>query len=311
LTRKIYSNRFAAFIDILGFKQLIAQIEAQDEGAEHLHKRLVSVLNFLNEESIESNGQHDLLIYELEDDKLVERELGDPRITYISDCVIVSAESTFLGFKNLCNKLTKLATDLACDGMFLRGAITYGPLYHDKKFIFGSAYQNAYHIESTKAKNPRIVIDETVLNFLKVHTGEFPLNDFGTRVDADGLIYLHCFPYKYHPQYTFDWLGFLLRVKSHILFSLNLHDRRVSGFPPPLKELDRYYCWRGMLGTQVDFTGENESVLSKYVWLKDEFNRTLEQHEKTLANEAGAPRIAKIVDAETHWAPEATLGKCR
>lgn len=306
-----YGNRFAAFVDILGFKQMIAQIEAHSSGHRELFKRLQSVLNFLSDESVESNGQHDLPVYELTDGGMIERELGNPRITYVSDCVIISTDDTFDGFKSICNKLTKLSTDLACDGMFLRGAIAYGPLYHDRKFVFGSAYQRAYEVESTIAKSPRIIIDRSALDFLKEHEGQFPLTDFGSRIDTDGHRYLHPFPRQYHPQYTFDWIGFLLRVKGNILFSLNQHDPRVTGFPAALKELDRYYCWREFVGSTPDFAGENNKVLEKYLWLKDEFNRTLVQHANHLLNESGNPRISRIVDHGSHWGPEHILGRLR
>jgi len=106
-----YGCRFAAFIDILGFKSMIGQLESRATGYEKLFVRLKSVLNFLDEESVESNGQHDLIIYEQTKDGFVDRELGDPRITYVSDCAIISTEETFDGFKSLCNKLTKLSTD--------------------------------------------------------------------------------------------------------------------------------------------------------------------------------------------------------
>ncbi len=306
-----YSNRFAAFLDILGFKHMIAKIESRSSGHRELFKRLKSVLNSLNDESVEFNGQHDLLAYELTDDGMIERELGDPRITYVSDCVIISTDGTFDGFKSLCNKLTKLSTDLACDGMFMRGAIAYGPLYHDRKFVFGSAYQRAYEVESTIAKWPRILIDQSALDLLKEHEGKFPLTDFGSRKDTDGHRYLHPFPWQYYPQYTFDWIGFLLRVKGHILFSLNEHDSRTAGFPAELKELDRYYCWREFIGDKPDFNGANNNVLEKYLWLKDEFNRTLRQHEEHLLNESGCPRISRIVDHGSHWGPEKALGLLR
>jgi hypothetical protein len=189
-----YGNRLAAFIDILGFKGMIAQIERRSTGHELLLKRLSSVLNFLNEESIESNGTHDLPVYEKVEGGFVERELGNPRITYISDCAIISTEPTFDGLKSICNKITKLSTDLACDGMFVRGAITHGPLYHDRKLVFGSAYQQAYQVENKVAKVPRVIIDHSVLTEMASHVGQFPLNDFGTRIDLDGQRYLIAFP---------------------------------------------------------------------------------------------------------------------
>ncbi len=57
-----YENRFVAFLDILGFKELIYKIESEGEESSDF-RRVRSVLNFLHEESIESNGQHDLPIY--------------------------------------------------------------------------------------------------------------------------------------------------------------------------------------------------------------------------------------------------------
>lgn len=306
-----YGNRFVAFIDILGFKQMIGHVEKKMPGHEQIFKRLVSVLNFLNEESIESNGNHDLPVYEFKGETLVERELGNPRITYISDCVIVSTDPDFDGFKSICNKLTKFSTDLACDGMFLRGAITYGPLFHDMKFVFGSAYQRAYEIESKLAVHPRILVDQSVLDFLHNRFGEFPLNDTGTTLGDDGLRYLSCFPFQYHPMYTFDWVNFLLRVKGHILYALNLFDPRISGYPKPLQNLDRYYCWREACGTTPDFSGSDERVFQKYLWLKDEFNKTLVFYHKFLLNGSGQVRIAKIIDLGSHWGPETILGQLR
>lgn len=309
--KETYEHRFTAFVDILGFKQMIAQIETKSLGHEALLERLKSVLNFLNEESIESDGQHDLLVYELTDDGMIERELGDPRITYVSDCAIVSTQGTFDGFKSICNKLSKLSTDLACDGMFLRGAITYGPLYHDRKFVFGSAYQQAYEIESKVAVFPRIVIDSSALDFLAEYEGRFPLTNHGTRLDADGHRYLRVFPYQFFPYYTSNWLGFLLRVKGKILASLNTFDKRINGFPPELKQLDTFYCWREMVGGIPDFSGADDKVLAKYLWLKDEFNRTLDEYAEHFLGPSDLPRIAKIIDLETHWGPEQILGRLR
>jgi hypothetical protein len=298
-------------VDILGFKRMIGEIGARSLGHEALFTRLKSVLKFLHEESVESNGEHDLPVYELTDEGMIERELGDPRITYVSDCAIVSTEGTVDGFKAICNKLTKLSTDLACDGMFVRGAIAYGPLYRDSTFVFGSAYQRAYEVESGTAIWPRIVIDDSALAFMNEQEGYFPLNDYGTRRGADGQRYLHPFPWQYHPQYTFDWLNFLLRVKGHILAALNRCDARVAGFPDTLRELDRFYCWREVTGGTPDFSGDSPRVLEKYVWLKDEFNRTLAQHAEFLTKESGEPRIARIVDLGTHWGPERILGRYR
>ncbi|MEX5624188.1 hypothetical protein ABFV62_29090, partial [Pseudomonas syringae] len=86
--------------------------------------RVTWALDFLHAESEESNGHHDLNIYELTSDGMVEKEPGDPRLNYISDCIIISAEGDFNGFKAICNKITKLSIQGACAGIYMRGAIT-------------------------------------------------------------------------------------------------------------------------------------------------------------------------------------------
>lgn len=315
-----YENRFVAFLDILGFKNLILKIESEKNESYDFH-RVRSVLNFLHDESIESNGQHDLPIYEKQGDSLIEKELGDLRINYISDCVIISTESSLNGFKSLCNKLTKFSTDIACDGIFVRGAITHGKIYHHGPMLFGSAYQRAYELESQYAKYPRIIIDENVFDVLKENIGQFPLNKHAIKKDSEEISYLANFPLNYFPYYTYSWLSFLLRIKSRILYHLNIFDIRVSGFGHELRNLDKFCCWKEVYGWDLCFDGGDESVLNKYLWLKDEFNSTLVRYSsylsvsKTDKNQnhgvQQGMKISPIGWNGTIWAPEKSLGHIR
>jgi hypothetical protein len=314
-----YENRFVAFLDILGFKELVYKIESEGEESSDF-KRVRSVLNFLHEESIESNGQHDLPIYEQKEGYILEKELGDPRMSYISDCIIISTESSFDGFKSLCNKLTKFSTDIACDGIFLRGAVTHGKIYHHGPMLFGSAYQKAYELESEKAKHPRIIIDDIVFDVLKSNLGEFPLNEHAITKVANDFSYLANFPMNYHPQYTPSWLDFLLRIKSRILYYLNTFDSRVSGFGQELRNLDRFCCWKEVYAWDLCFDGGNNSVLNKYEWLKDEFNSTLKRYSEFLSVTDGdkywggvkeGGRVSPIHWNGVIWAPEKELGRIR
>jgi hypothetical protein len=68
-----YENRFVAFVDILGFKELIHKIESEAvENADY--QRVRSVLNFLHEESIESNGRT-IFLMRKKDGYILEKEL--------------------------------------------------------------------------------------------------------------------------------------------------------------------------------------------------------------------------------------------
>ncbi|ENF8746772.1 hypothetical protein ABRI18_000338 [Vibrio fluvialis] len=298
-----YEKRFVAFLDILGFSQLISKIEENtcDEGD---FSRVKSVLNFLHNESQESNGEHDLPIYEETEDGYIEKELGDPRITYVSDCVIISTEGSIDGYRAICNKITKFSTDIACDGLFLRGAITFGNIYHHGPFLFGTAYQRAYYLEENEVKHPRIIVDDSVFEHLSDYKDTFPLCHPHTVIDEDGKYYLANFPLKYHPQYVFSWGDYLLRVKGKILYHLNKFDEQVSGFGHELKSLDKRYCWKEAYGYNLNFDGGDSRVLKKYLWLKDEFNRTIETHSRwLLADEEAATINPKLTKGKLKISP--------
>jgi hypothetical protein len=307
-----YKHKFVAFIDILGFKALVENIEGKAKTYDSDFKKVFSALNFLDNESTSSDGNHDLPVYDLSDQGLIERELGNPVITYVSDCAVVSTDGTFDGFKGLCNKLTKFSTDLAADGIFLRGAVTYGKVFHTGRILFGTGYQNAFKLETTKAINPRIIIDDSVLEFLRSYDGQFPLSNAGVRESGEDKIrYLRIFPFNYFPYYTGSWLDYLLRVKSHLLYYLNMYDNRVEGFGTALRNLDRFCCWKEKYTYGLDFTGGNASILKKYIWLSEEFNETLETYSVLLSNEKKELRISKIIFDGNLWKPEKELGHYR
>lgn len=55
--------------------------------------------------------------------------------------------------------LVHLQLELASYDVLLRGGITIGDLYHDGSIVYGSAMNEAYLLESKKAKYPRIIAD--------------------------------------------------------------------------------------------------------------------------------------------------------
>jgi hypothetical protein len=316
---KGYEKRFVAFLDILGFKELIKKIEKENTESQD-HERVTLILDFLYQESVESNTHHDLLIYEEVEDGLLEKELGDPRINYISDCVIISTEGTFEGFFALCNKVTKFSVQGASAGIYMRGGITYGNLYHHGPMLYGTAYQRALELEE-QASDPRILIDDVVFDFLREHDGKFPLNEEGVREDVDGKKYLRNFPFGYESGFVTDWFEFLLRIKSCVLYFLNKFDGRVSGFGHDLRYLDTLHCWKEKFSWDLNFDGGSEKILKKYIWLKDEFNSVLRKHawyvdasQRLRSNPHGVqegPRILPIVWNGRIWSAERDLGRHR
>ena len=241
--------RYCAFLDILGFKEILKAIEERPNSQEA--ERLISALTFMSSEVDESAYSTDLPVYELTVDGMIERELGDPRMTYVSDCIIISTEHTEDGLKALCRKVSKIWIDLAWDGFFCRGAISEGLLFHHRDIVFGSAYLSAYELEKM-ADYPRVIFDEQVVESSGGFPATFPLCPPTSERGDDGKVYLRYFPYSFFPPYAFDWTTYLLRVRDRICGALKSKTGRVR---------------------------------EKYVFLRKEFNFCVEHFRNVLAPE--------------------------
>ena len=241
----IMEERFVAFIDILGFTEIIKEIEESNDIATNPSlKKIKSILNFMDEETYDPNYSADLPVYIETENGLIEKELGDPRLTYISDCIIISAEPTLDGFKGLSRKIHKITADLAFDGIFCRGAISKGKLFHKNRVLFGSSYIRAYELEEKFAKFPRVIIDPEIIKFFNLQEGEMPLAPVFYGRDTDGYYYQRYWTWFLFPPYSGGWENYLQIVRQKIIGNLLKY-----------KEI--------------------ESVHAKYVWLKKEFNSLL------------------------------------
>jgi hypothetical protein len=140
----IYPERFCAFIDILGFRVLVARLAKNTGAVESLREILKEV------HSPQIPG------------------VADPvsvgyRTQSISDAVAISTLPTPEGLLMLFGVLNHLTFSLLQEGYFVRGAIVRGRLYHDDAMIFGDALIRAYDLETTVAKYPRIVVHSHVI----------------------------------------------------------------------------------------------------------------------------------------------------
>lgn len=239
-------RRYSAFLDILGFKRILDIVENNPNSQET--ERIISALNFMSEELVEPAYGADLPIYEETPDGLIELELGDPKLTYVSDCIIVSTEHTANGLKALCRKVSKIWLDLAWDGFFCRGAISEGLLFHHRDILFGSAYLRALNLEKT-AKVPRVVFDETIIKSVGGFPAQFPLRPPTCELAADGQAYLRYFPYMLFPPYAGSWTNYLFQIRSHIFKSLS---------------------------------STTDAVREKYSFLREEFNFCVQQYSEEL-----------------------------
>lgn len=177
-----YEERIVAFIDILGFSDLVAH----SSGDIHSLCRLTSALDeFYN------------LLWEYEADGMK----SSFAFTQFSDSIVVSAladsSDSFAMIQQLLCGIMTLAFDY---GIFVRGGIAKGQLLHDETMLVGPAMVEAHRLESKVAIYPRVILseelkidfDEGVAKYIEEHTSfnTIPGQDLIFSQDDDGWWYL-------------------------------------------------------------------------------------------------------------------------
>jgi hypothetical protein len=160
-----YEIRYCAYVDILGFSQLIADIPSNAE--------LFRIVRMLLE-IVQRPPEPDLSTY----------ERAELRGQSISDAVCLSASLSARSLTNLLYMIGRIALRLLSVGYFVRGAVVKGRLFHDEKMIFGEALIRAYKLESEVARMPLIILAPPVVADIPPETSYF------IRQSQDGH-YLH------------------------------------------------------------------------------------------------------------------------
>ena len=114
---------------------------------------------------------------------------------YFSDSLIVSAQHSPEGLWHLLLSLDALAWNLLKEGILVRGAVTIGGIFHDERFVFGVGVNKAYHLESTVAKVPRIILGKDAIDAVKCFAANGSTwetyRDSRIRRDSDGVNFLN------------------------------------------------------------------------------------------------------------------------
>lgn len=139
-----YETRVVIFIDILGWREIVNR---SAEESDSFLKVINVAYNFKAvTEGLNTNG----------DDPF------DTRITHFSDSLVISLPETDARPERLEFFLLGLISATAHLGLFIRGGITIGKIYHKEGMVFGPALNSAYELESKHAKYPRILLDEKI-----------------------------------------------------------------------------------------------------------------------------------------------------
>ena len=169
--------RFVAFVDILGFKNVVRKSSSDD----NLRRELISALHKVRD-AAPLPGQ--------------QSNVGDLRAQTFSDSIILSTHDSSDGLWSLVLTLKRLFLDLGQVGIWIRGAITRNTIYHDPDLVFGEGVNEAYELESVIAQSPRLMLSNSAvtsaISFARKNALSESLRDNLLRRDAkDGVVFVN------------------------------------------------------------------------------------------------------------------------
>ena len=251
-----YEPYIVAFIDILGFKNMV---DKSEEDSSKFNIILETLNKFKSIENPETWNKANFLV-EIEEDAQ-RKNLQDFNIKDIvqcncfSDCItiFVKADTNINErFSTLVAFISKISCELLQDGIFIRGAITYGNLYTNKdaSVFFGKAMNKAYTLESTIAVYPRILLSKEIVSVLN-----YPILEKRNRYPYHQ--YIECFndgTVGFTPLIFFQ----VMQSASDIFNETTFHEALTRA--------------RYSIIDAIDNNIENPHVYEKYSWLRDRYN---------------------------------------
>lgn len=251
-----YKTGIVAFIDILGFKEIVKK----SERSPRLLNTIYQSLEFLKKRELPDKWN--LQLIEIEEDAQ-KRNIIDFNIaerTYssaFSDSIVISV---IVDDNNINESLSTLLANLAfvgskfiMDGILIRGGITIGKIIHNEKgIVFGQGLIDAYYLESRAARYPRIILSDKLIEKLN-----YPLESKKDR-----------FPYhQYLKRFSDGCVGFHQLIYFQVLQSWDKMSQKK--LESSLKKA------KATIIEGLDNSFEYPDVHEKYIWLKDEYQKLI------------------------------------
>lgn len=212
-----YEKRIVAYVDILGFKNMVADSRKNAEVSERIHnalKRIHKIVERNYSKGI-SNGT----------------EFGIEVSTF-SDNAVISYPAKEDNLFFLIIELIHLQLDLVIEGVLIRGGITIGDLYHDKDVVYGPAMVQAYEMENRIAVYPRIVVDvKAIVSYIEgIHGDTDAVKEIFAllRQDSDDLFFVDILNQSqeiYPEKRYYEWLTRIRAIIIEGLRNPNLYIR--------------------------------------------------------------------------------------
>jgi hypothetical protein len=172
-----YEQRYCAFVDVLGFTELLKKFGTHDKYTEL--RNILFAIHSPRASPFEKPFAG-----------------SDLRAQSISDAVCISTAASAPGLLHLMSALQFSTLDVLSEGVLVRGAVVKDYLYHAPGIVFGQALVRAYLLESKIVKYPRVMLTSDVVKDSETYAANAPYTEaFKGRVTQadDGPYFLDYF----------------------------------------------------------------------------------------------------------------------
>lgn len=263
-----YEDRIILFIDFLAFKEIVDETA---EDAEAL-RRLLSAMDALAEIGRDTS-------------------IRSQRVSQFSDSIVVSYRvDEVSGVFWLLVEMAWAVIDLASRGYLLRGAVTFGRLFHSEQHVVGPAMVKAYLMESKEAKYPRIIVDPALLKVARRNRAE-------QHSPAEEAAYVKHFMRRDEDgRFFFDYVSW-----KPVVEHAGVEDDAYGPYLTRLSEL-----------IAGGLRHKDASVVEKYLWLYRHYRASIDSFAKMPARHAyrrQSPENCAVIEALPKFAPQVRAAK--
>jgi len=204
-----YPDRLLAFVDILGWSDLVRESERRPTRWRKIGKAIELI-------GVWANGLDEFYPGGFEHES-----------THFSDTLVVSCPPSALNAQKLIHTVQLLCLRLLEEGVYTRGSVVRGGLHHDHMVIVGPALIEAHLLEKNVAKYPRVIVTPRVVQLLAAYArqnGRASDDRSRVRKDRDGLCFV-------------DFLGQQVQTRGYLSRIRNIRRRIDANFLRHSKDL--------------------------------------------------------------------------
>lgn len=229
-----YKKGFVAFIDVLGFTDMI------NNPTDISKQKIENYLNIVDEQFKEFDA------------------ISELKSIVISDSIILSLEilennneANIKVLTDLCKTIKLIQQKLALSNIWIRGAISYGDIYFDdeRKQVIGKGYINAFYLERDYAIYPRVILDNKIVSFLGFKTSEECI----CRINKLEKCLLYSWERDFHKNK--DQHKIVYGIKKDVSLFIDFID---------MEDINNLNIYANFI---IDNANENIRIYPKYLWL--------------------------------------------